>query len=147
MARTPIEGLAQTLAAFAELKTATQGNVLRRVGRQALAPFDQAWRAKAPHLSGQLEESGSVGSKLSRRQRAAHEKTSNIEVFAGPGANPQAIAQEFGTVTNRPQPYARPAWDETEDQVLDGVKNGLGLEVSKAAGRQARKAAKLAGSR
>lgn len=139
-----LEGLADLDRALGELSPAAAKGVLRRVGRKALQPFDESWRAKAPHLTGQLEESGSVGSKLTRSQRKQHERESFVEVFAGPGPLPQAITQEFGTVDHAAQPFMRPAWDETRDQVLDGVKEHLGVEITKAARRAARKAAKAA---
>lgn len=140
-----IEGLAALDQALAQFKPSTGKNVLRRVGRAALEPFDEAWRAKAPHLTGALEESGGVGSKLTRTQRKAVERENTVEVFAGPGPNPQAIQQEFGNSKQAAQPFARPAWDETKDQALQIVATQLGAEIDKVAARLARKAAKLAG--
>lgn len=139
-----IDGLRELDAQLGQFKASAAKGVLRRVGRQALEVFDDAWRAKAPHLSGALAKSGSVGSKLTRTQRKAHERESFVEVFAGPGPMPQAVQQEFGNAHNRPQPFVRPAWDETRDKVLDGVKDGLAAEIEKTARRAARKAARLA---
>jgi HK97 gp10 family phage protein len=139
-----VEGLAALDAKLGELGLSTGKNVLRRTGRYALEVMDEAWRARAPRLTGQLEESGGVGSKLTRSQRKARERESFVEVFAGPGPNPQAIQQEFGNVNQPAQPFMRPAWDATKDQVLERVKEGLGAEIDKAAKRQARKAAKAA---
>lgn len=138
-----VDGLKQLDAALGEFKASTAKNVLRKAGRYALEPFDAAWRRKAPHLTGMLEESGGVGSKLSRSQRKAVERESFVEVFAGPGPNPQAIQQEFGNDHNPPQPFARPAWDETQHEVLDRAVEGLTNEIDKAAKRAARKALKL----
>lgn len=137
-----IEGLADLDRALGQLSQSAGKNVLRRVGRQALQPMDEAWRTKAPHLTGQLEESGSVGSKLTRSQRKARERESSVEVFAGPGPNPQAIQQEFGNANSPAQPFMRPAWDQTKDRVLEIVKDNLGTEITKAAKRAARKLAK-----
>ena len=140
-----VEGLRELDAALGQLTFSAAKGVLRRVGRKALQPFDDAWRDKAPHLTGALEESGSVGSKLTRSVRKAVERDSFVEVFAGPGPNPQATLQEFGTFSNAPQPFARPAWEETKDQALKIVSDELGTEIDKAANRAARKAAKAAG--
>lgn len=140
-----VEGLSELDRRLGLLPEATAKNVLRRVGRKALEPFDEAWRARAPHLSGQLEGSGSVGSKLSRSQRREHERENFVEVFAGPGPNPQAVQQEFGNANMAAQPFARPAWDETKDKVLDLVKAELGAEIDKAAKRLAKKALKASG--
>jgi hypothetical protein len=41
-------------------------------------------------------------------------------------------------------PYLRPAWESTKGQVLALIVSGLGEEVEKAAGRAARKVARLA---
>lgn len=137
-----VEGLAALDAKLGELTKSAAKGVLRRVGRKALVPMDQAWRAKAPVLSGQLHESGGVGSNLTRSQRKARERESFVEVFAGPGPNPQAIQQEFGNANAPAQPFMRPAWDETQHQVLEIVKDELGGEIEKSARRLAKKAAK-----
>ena len=137
-----VQGLKELDRALGELKPSTAKGVLRRVGRKALEPFDEAWRLAAPHLSHALQESGSVGSKLSRTQRAANERENLVEVFAGPGPLPQAVQQEFGNENHPPQPFARPAWDETKDQALKIVKTELGGEIQKAAARAAKRALK-----
>lgn len=139
-----VEGLADLERQLTGLSNAAAKGVLRRVGRKALQPFDAAWRAKAPVLSGQLAESGSVGSKLTRSVRKAQERESSVEVFAGPGPNPQAWQQEVGNHQHAAQPFIRPAWAETKDQALQIVSAELATEISKAAKRQARKAAKAA---
>lgn len=139
-----VEGLSDLDAKLGHLSQSAGKNVLRRVGRQALAPFDAAWRERAPHLTGQLEESGSVGSKLTRSVRKAVERENTVEVFAGPGPNPQASLQEFGTHNHAAQPFVRPSWDATKDEALEIVKTQLEVEIDKAAKRAAKKAAKLA---
>ena len=137
-------GLKELDEALAELSTASAKGVLRRVGRQALQPFDEAWRERAPRDTGRLAESGGIGSGLSRRQRQLHTREDPIEVFAGPGPAAEAVQQEFGNSHNPPQPFVRPAWDATQSQVLQGVIDGLAPEIDKAAQRAARKAARLA---
>lgn len=139
-----VEGLADLDRALGELSQSAGKGALRRAGRKALGPFDLAWREKAPHLSGQLAESGSVGSKLTRSQRKAQERDSSVEVFAGPGANPQAWQQEVGNSQHPAQPFVRPAWDETKDQIPKAVGVELGIEISNAAKRAAKKLAKAA---
>lgn len=137
-----VDGLADLDKALGQLKATTAKGVLRRVGRAALAPFDEAWRANAPTLTGALADSGSVGSKLTRSQRKEHERKSFVEIFAGPGPNPQAVQQEFGNSEHPPQPFVRPAWEATKDQILQGVKTGLGEEIEKTVARAAKRAAK-----
>lgn len=139
-----ISGLRELDAKLGELKASTAKGVLRRTGKYALEVFDEAWRAAAPRLTGELADSGSVGSKLTRSQRAAAERKSFIEVFAGPGPNPQAVQQEFGNAEQPAQPFMRPAWENTKDQVLQRVADGLGDEIIKTKARAAKRAAKAA---
>ncbi|MBX3482533.1 HK97-gp10 family putative phage morphogenesis protein [Phenylobacterium sp.] len=133
-------GLKQLDEALGQLKLSTAKNVLRRTGRKALAPFDEAWRARAPEHTHALERSGGVGSNLTREQRRSHERESFVEVFAGPGPLPQAIQQEFGNINHPPQPYFRPAWEATKDQVLQIVVDTLGGEIAASARRAAARA-------
>lgn len=139
-----VDGLKELEAALAELPKATGKAVLRRVAKAALVPMDKAWRAKAPRLEGHLEESGGIGTKLTRRQARLNRKQegrASIEMHAGPN-NPAAVPQEFGTFDQPAQPFMRPAWAETQDAVLDIVKDQLGTEIDKAAARVAKKKAR-----
>ena len=87
-----VEGLSDLDAALGQMKAGTAKGVLRRVGREALKPFDEAWRQNAPvdteSTGSHLKDSGSIGSKLTRSQRKARERESFVEIFAGPGAHP-----------------------------------------------------------
>ncbi len=139
-----VEGLADLDRQLGNLSASAGKGVLRRTGRKGLGPFDAAWRAKAPKDSGDLAESGGVGSKLTRSVRKATERENSVEVFAGPGANPQGWQQEVGNHQHAAQPFVRPAWDETKDQALQIVRTELWNEIAKAAKRQARKEAKAA---
>lgn len=139
-----VEGLADLDRQLGELSASAGKGVLRRVGRKALQPFDEAWRARAPYKTGDLAKSGSVGSKLTRSVRKAIERENTVEVFAGPGANPQAWQQEVGNRQHPAQPFVRPAWAETKDQALQIVRTELGAEITKAAKRKARREAKAA---
>jgi HK97 gp10 family phage protein len=141
-----VEGLKDLERALGELGKAAGKAVLRRVAVKALKPFDEAWRRNAPRLTGALEESGGIGTKLTRRQARMNkrrEDKSSVEVFSGPN-NPAAVPQEFGTVDQAAQPYMRPAWDSTQDEVLAIVSTELGGEIEKTAQRLARKKARLA---
>jgi hypothetical protein len=78
------------------------------------------------------------------------------EVILGPDRRPQAHLIEFGTgprvqaTTGRftgqvaPQPYLRPAFDETAGAVLDGIADDLRAEVTKSVNRRRARLAKLA---
>lgn len=135
-----VEGLREIDDALGKLGKATGRNVLRRVGIARLEPMAEAMRAKAPVDAGDLKESIAVSTKNPRRNR----KQSMVEVHAGPGRHPQGHLREFGGDKHPPQPFVRPAWDGGKDELLDGIGADLWAEISKAAARQAKKAARLA---
>jgi HK97 gp10 family phage protein len=139
-----IEGMRELEQALGELPKATGKAVLRRVLIEAGEPIARAARAVAPRDVGTLVESIDVGTKLSRRQRSQHRKMSTVEVHVGPGPNPQAITQEFGTWRHRAQPFMRPAWDAERMNALDRCVTLLGNRIVEAAQRAARKSARLA---
>ena len=144
--RVRVEGLKELDAALKQLPKATAKAVLRRVATKALKPFDEAWRRNAPRLTGALEESGGIGTKLTTRQARLNRKRNDkafVEVFAGPN-DPAAIQDEFGNTNQAAQPFVRPAWDATKNQALEIVKTELGGEIEKTAKRAARRAARKA---
>lgn len=134
-----VEGFKELDKALEELPPAAAKGVLRRAGRAGLGPMDAAWRRRAPHDDWDLEQSGGVGSNINRR---GYRRESDVEVFAGPGNNPQAVQQEFGNRNHPPQPFMRPAWEETREPALEIVKDELAVEIDKAAARARRKALK-----
>lgn len=139
-----VEGLKQLDEALGILGKSAGKSVLRRIAVKALKPFDDRWRANAPHLTGNLEESGGIGTKLTRRQARLNRKRddrASVEVFSGPN-DPAAVPEEFGWVDGQAQPFMRPAWDATKDEVLGIVKRDLGSEIQKTAERQARRVAR-----
>jgi HK97 gp10 family phage protein len=112
---------------------------------RALAPDDPKTTGKRD-----LKTSINVGTKLSPRQAKLHRKENKddkqfAEVFVGPGPLPHSHLQEWGTVFHGPQPFARPAWDQHKDSILEGMKEDLWFEIDKAAKRHAKKLARLAG--
>lgn len=150
MARTvvKVEGLRELNRALAELPKSTGKAVLRRTLKNAAQPVADDAERMAPRDEGTLAASIGVSTKLTRRQRTQHRKMfkndrASVEMFMGPGGLTQAWAQEFGTETNPPQPYLRPAWDAGKMGVLNAIKENLGSEIDKAAKRLARKAARL----
>lgn len=142
-----IEGLAELEDALRELPDATSRNVLRRVAKQMLTPIADRARQMVPVDIGRLRESITVGDKLSRRQKSQFQRVdpSDVVMFAGAGALPQAHMMEFGTADIASRPFLRPAWDAGRKDIEDGLKDVLWKEIEKAAKRLARKAAKAAG--
>lgn len=154
MARTTVHvsGLRQIDEALGKLGKATGRNVLRRVAVTRLGPMaEDARRMAPPDWNGDLRESIAVSTKLAGYARRLNRRSkSEAEAYMGPGggggakAPPQGSLQEFGTQFHPPQPYLRPAWDSGKEALLDGIQEDLWSEISKAAARQAKKAAKLA---
>jgi HK97 gp10 family phage protein len=139
-----VEGLSDLLEGLQELPKATANNTLKRFLIQVAEPIRSDAERRAPHETGRLQRSIVVGTKLSRRQRAQHEKKSAVEVFVGPGSMPRAITQEFGAAQHGPKPYMRPAWDANNVRAFETMRDLLAAEIEKAAARIARKAARQA---
>jgi HK97 gp10 family phage protein len=116
----------------------------RALGRVALDNAGEitarAARALAPRDSGGLAESIDVSGTLSKRQKSEHTKAAEQERFIGPDSRPQGHLREFGSDGNAPEPFMRPAWDQTKEQVKDRIGDELWLGIEKAAKAAARKA-------
>lgn len=148
-----VEGLRELEKALAELPKATGKAVLRRVLKKNAGPMAAAAKAAAPDdpaTGGKdLKSTIGVGTRLSKRQAGLHRKMfrddrASVEMFVGAGPLPQAHLQEFGTVNHGPQSFMRPAWDNGQRPLLDGIARDLGSEIDRAAKRLARKQARLA---
>jgi HK97 gp10 family phage protein len=142
-----IEGLKELDEALSEFPRATAKAIGRRVLKEAGEPIARTACQLAPKDKWHLHEGIGVGTKLTKRQAALHEKFSRdaVEVHVGAGGHPQAHLREFGGDGNAPQPFMRPAWDSQKDMALTIVVNGLKVEIEKAAARARRKALKAAG--
>jgi len=118
----------------------------RAIGRVALDNAGEitakAARALVPVDTGGLRESIDVSGTLSRRQKSEHTKTAEQERFIGPDSRPQGHLREFGSDGNPPQPFMRPAWDQTKEKVLDRIGDELWVGIEKAALQAAKRAAR-----
>jgi HK97 gp10 family phage protein len=141
-----VEGLSDVMAALRDLPNATAKNVMKRVLLARAEPVAEAARRLVPVHEGHLKESIHVSTRLTRRQKARHRKADpdDVEVFVGPGSDPAAHLNEFGSGHQAAQPFMRPAWDETKDELLEAVAADMWDEIEKAATRLAKKAAKAA---
>lgn len=139
-----VEGLSDLEEALKALPLATAKAVLRRTLTKRAQVIADAGQALAPRLSGGLQESYTVGTKLSRRQKSQHRKESDVEVFVGPTPHAKSVQTEFGNAHQAPQPHLRPAWDGNVDKVLDGIAADLSQEIDKTVQRIARRAQRLA---
>lgn len=149
-----IAGLREVDAALGDLGKVLGRNVMRRVAVKRLKPMAEVARSLAPddpNTGGNdLKTSIAVSTQLGKRQKKLNRKSkSEVEAHmgpAGPGGNvpPQGIQQEFGNKNHGPQAFMRPAFDQGKDALIDGVGEDFWDEISKAAERKAKKAARLA---
>jgi hypothetical protein len=141
-------GFRELEAALADLgKLATQKATMRRAAIKSLKPVADLAQSRAPVLSGALQISIGVGTRLTTRQAGLHRKMfrndrTAVEVFAGAGGLAQATQMEFGNFKDAAQPYMRPAWDAEGRATLDRLKAELWAEIQKTAARQSRRAAR-----
>lgn len=139
-----IEGLAELDEALSELPKATARNVLLRTLKEQGEPIRADGERNAPRDEGGLQESYTVGTKLSRRQKSMNRKESDVEVYIGPGPAAKGVQTEFGNAHQAAQPHLRPAFDANVTKVLNGIKDSLAGQIDKARQRLARKAERLA---
>lgn len=138
-----VEGLKELENALRDLPKANAKAVLRRTMKEAGEPVARAARGMAPKEIGYLAESIDVSTKLSGRQSRLHKKESPVEMFIGPGPDPAAHLQEFGSGPGHvAQPFMRPAWDQNKEKVLDTIANLTWVEIEKTVNRLAKRAAK-----
>lgn len=135
-----VEGLKELDQALKELPKAVAQDVLRKTVMEAAQPIARAGEAYAPKLTGNLAQSYTVGSRLTRRQQRFHRKQSPVEVFVGPTPHPKSIQTEFGNAHQAAQPHLRPAWDSNVMLVLDSIRKTLAEQIERTRARLARKA-------
>lgn len=160
-----IEGLKELEAALSELgDVSVRKASARRALVKAAKPFAEEIQSLAPQRSGHLKRSvrigasGNVGGAEFARvlrsggsredavaaMREVRRSKSGVEIAVGPGRNPQALFQEFGTEHHAPQPFVRPAWESNQDGMVEAIKAELWADIQKTAKRHENKAARLA---
>lgn len=137
-----LTGMKELDRALGQLPKAVARRAALKALREAGEPTAKVARALAPVEEGNLRESIDVLAALAPSQRGDKGAVAPVEMHIGPGQHPQAITQEFGTWFHRAQPFMRPAWEITKMQVLDRIGALLGIEIDKAARREAKKASK-----
>jgi HK97 gp10 family phage protein len=138
-----LSGFKELDRALGELPKATGRNVLKRVLVGVSEPIAETMQGLAPEQWQDLKETIAVTT-VRPKTKKRKPKRSTVEVYTGPGRNPQAELQENGTSRHPPQPFARPAWDRHKDGLLPKIGEELGSEIEKAATRLAKKRARAA---
>lgn len=118
----------------------------RSIGRKALDEAGEivakSMRSKVAVDTGNLRESIDVSGQLAKTIRSKPTKVAEQERYIGPDSRPAAVQTEFGNEHQAAQPFARPAFDETKDEVLKRIGDELWIGIEKAATAASRKAAK-----
>jgi HK97 gp10 family phage protein len=144
--RIKVEGLKEIAEALGDLPKATAKNIMRRVMVKRAEPIAEKARSLVPIEEGHLKASIHVATKLTRRQRKLRRKLhkDDVDVFVGPGADPAAHLQEYGTSHHPAQPFMRPTFDAMKDGFITGIQEDMWAEVKKALTRIEKKRAKAA---
>lgn len=144
--RVKVEGLKEIAEALGDLPKATAKNVMRRVMVKRAEPIAEKARSLVPVEEGHLKASIHVATRLSRRQRKLRRKRhkDDVDVFVGPGTDPAAHLQEYGSSQHPAQPFMRPTFDATANVFVEGIKEDMWAEIKKALARIEKKRAKAA---
>lgn len=143
-----VEGLKDLDDALVELAEEFHPRNAKNVLRSSLKDGGQiiadAESALAPHgITGQLAESPTVGTKLTRRQKKQNDQESPIEMYVGPTPHPKSVQTEFGNAHQAAHPHLRPAFDNNVMRALDVVIKACTERLEKTRARLVRRAAKL----
>lgn len=134
-------GMRELERALGELPKATRKDVSRKALRAGGEAIARTARGLVPVDEGNLRESITVSTRLTRRQSRAKGTFAPVEMYVGPYGHPKSITQEFGTLFHPPQPYLGPAFQIEVGHATDLIGAVLGLEIEKTAKRLAAKAA------
>ena len=116
-----------------QLKGAARDDVLREAFTAGGEPVANAARDLVRVSSGRLRDSIGVGTGRSPRQAALNGAHKGVQVYVGPGALPEAITEEFGTLHEEPHPFLRPAWDSQQGAAIDEIARVVSTEVDRIA--------------
>lgn len=138
------KGLKELKVALRRLPDSTAKGVMRRTMKEVLEPVKRMAKALAPEAQGELKDSITISSKLSKSQKRKFKKHSKHDVymFVGAGPLPQAHLQEYGTVHHDTQPFMRPAWDMNKRQVFENTRKTMWEEIKKTIARRAKRVGK-----
>lgn len=146
-----IDGMKELEASLNTLNRATAKNVLRRALRRGAEPLVQKAKQLAPDRPGKPRNDLVLSITATHRLNARQSRVLRNEgkAFATMHVGPDISVphhhghfQEWGTVRHGPQPFMRPAWDATKDDVLKEIGLALRDEIDKAVARAARRKAK-----
>lgn len=121
-----ITGMDQTNRMMMELPDKVERNIIKKAQREAGKIAQAAMQRNVPKRTGRLEMSIAVSGRRAQQHEAkthigpkkfsAAQKKKNGITYS---ATRYAHLVEYGTRKMRARPYARPAWDQTRDQMLE----------------------------
>jgi CheY-like chemotaxis protein len=111
-------------------------------GMRGLDLLEQLRRARPTLPVVLITAFGTVDLAVQAMRAIRRASESLVELYVGPGQHPQAITQEFGTSFHPPQPFMRPAWDQTQRPMIEDIKRELWADIQRTAARAARRAAR-----
>lgn len=132
-----VSGLEGIDAALEQLKLGQRRSAARRVLARALQPVADLAKSLAPVDEGDLRDSITVSTNVTRSLRSLRRKD-GVTVFAGT-ANRNAVPREFGSLRSVAHPFLRPAWDSQKNKVLQSIVTEFGAEVRAAIDKAARR--------
>lgn len=128
---TKIEGLEQLISKLNSLPDKLEKKVVRTAVRKGAILIRNKAREKAPTGTGTLKKSIKIRSNragngvVSFKIGPTNDKKKGTDIFYG-------RFQEFGTSKMPAHPYMRPAYDESESEVLDAVINEIKSKLNEA---------------
>ena len=138
MMKIKLQGMKELEENLFKMKSSTAKSNVRAAMKQAMEPMARAARAKAPVLTGGLQE----GISITSRGRPPAPGKSSVEMLMGPKGGAKSIVSEFGSFKDVAQPYMRPAWDGGNLRMLDEFGALLFSRVEDSLARSAAKAAR-----
>jgi len=151
-----IYGAKELENALNELPKSMSKSALRTALTKSAQPVVEAAKRYVPVDTGELRDSITTGTKLTKNQRRFQLKVGGAQIFIGAswpkGAHAHLVEFGFMLTGHEPskvrirhipaQPFLRPAWDENKDQVLARIGGELWKALLKKARTLARKGAK-----
>lgn len=138
-----VHGLKDLERVLLELPRSTAKGTVRRAMTKAATPMRDLMASLAPddpssppldlHTSIAVSSKQKGGRQISLTRAAANE----VVIYIGPTSEgyPQAIMQEFGTIHHPAQPFARPAWEQGNVDMLTRFSVLIGQEIDKTVAR------------
>lgn len=130
-----VQGLRELDNAVKNLGVATGGKVMRKAGRDAMGDVQFAMATGAgfdPDTRGEhMREAIKITTKMADA-KAGSENAVAVRVGPTKKHSQKAIAQEYGTAKQQPDPFMRVSLEENRERVVEKFASGLAVEIEKA---------------